>query len=340
MFRYLVDGSPACSKQLYTANLKELAALAREHDAQQQEAGSAPKALTIGGVVFHESRCGSTLVANSLVAMNPQKHRVYSESAPPIAALKSVCGETYQYCSIDQAASLLRDVMYLMSRTDNSQEERVFFKIQSIGTRQLQVFQRAFPTVPWIFVYREPVQVLMSQLEQGTKAANCVRPRSKPPTVVSDLLLRTNHNAHDVTDEEYCAAHLVSPTHFCVSVIYCCSLLLCLQATLTESALAAMERAPAMGTVVNYEDLPQVLYEHVLPERWNIPVSDEEMQRIQKVAGLYSKGTMGRHGMFHSDSKRKEQAASYKVRDAAETFLRESYNRLERYRKDVYKKKE
>eukprot|EP00541_Cyclophora_tenuis_P006483 CAMPEP_0116579654 /NCGR_PEP_ID=MMETSP0397-20121206/22368_1 /TAXON_ID=216820 /ORGANISM="Cyclophora tenuis, Strain ECT3854" /LENGTH=252 /DNA_ID=CAMNT_0004109151 /DNA_START=95 /DNA_END=853 /DNA_ORIENTATION=- len=243
--------------------------------------------------------------------MNPTENRVYSESAPPIAALKTVCGETYKFCSVHQAAELLRDVMYLMSRTDSEQEKFVFFKIQSIGSRQIEVFQRAFPTVPWMFVYREPVQVMMSQLEQGTKVSNCVRPRVRPPPAVSDLLLQKGQNAHDVTDEGYCAAHLAS---------------------ISESALEGMKRAPSLGTAVNYEYLPQVLYEQVLPERWNIPVGTVEKERIQKISGLYSKGTLGRHGTFHDDSKRKERLASKQVRQAAEMFLRSSYNELEELR--------
>ena len=63
------------------------------------------------GFVFHESRCGSTLVANSLASYNPETNRVYSESNPPITAAKAF-NEQYEESSLQ----LLRDVLYLMGK--------------------------------------------------------------------------------------------------------------------------------------------------------------------------------------------------------------------------------
>jgi hypothetical protein len=114
--------------------------------------------LNFTGAVFHESRCGSTLVANLLSAV---------ESSPPLKALCYVCGANYSRCSIDTVAAVLQDVVYLMSRTDDVNEECVFFKIQSAVSRNLPVFTKAFPNTPYLFVYREPVQVMMSHLKQG-----------------------------------------------------------------------------------------------------------------------------------------------------------------------------
>ena len=57
--------------------------MVREFDtfARENEYGvnyyNVPKILKLHGVVFHESRCGSTLVANSLAAFNPERKRVY-----------------------------------------------------------------------------------------------------------------------------------------------------------------------------------------------------------------------------------------------------------------------
>lgn len=310
MFRHLVDASAGCATERYEVDLKEFADLARAHDAAIANSANAtvPKALHMGGVVFHESRCGSTLVANALMAMSPTRHRVYSESPPPIAAIKTTCGDDFQFCSMQQAAALLRDVMYLMSRTNDEREERVFFKIQSVGSRHLQVFQMAFPEVPWMFVYRDPVQVMMSQLAPGLKNSNCVRGRNRAPTAVSDVLLSRGKNAHDASPELYCAAHLAS---------------------ITQSAVAALDRDPERGTAVNYVDLPQALYEYVLPQRMGLPVSEREAQRIQEISGVYSKGVGKRHGEFHEDSKKKEAAASKEVRLAAKLLLQKSFDQLE-----------
>jgi hypothetical protein len=111
---------------------------------------------------------------------------------------------------MEAAARILQDVMYMMGRSNDAQEKLVFFKIQSIGTRSIQVFQHAFPTTPWMFLYRDPVQVLMSQLAQGPRVANCVQSRRNPPISIVDIVKKGGYNIKDITNEEYCAAHLVS----------------------------------------------------------------------------------------------------------------------------------
>jgi hypothetical protein len=305
MFRFLVDASSGCQTGVhYHVDLREFVALARRHDSATLDV----KALPLGGVVFHESRCGSTLVANALSAMNPTTTRVYSESAPPIAALHMVCGETYTSCSLEQAAKVLSDTMYAMSRTRDLREQHVFFKIQSLGTRNLPVFQAAFPDTPWIFVYRDPVQVMMSQLKGGSKYANCVRPRHLKNVLVSDLVRRHGRRVSELSDEEYCAAHL---------------------ATLTEAAVDALQTKPRRGRPVNYESLPDSLYQDILPNHFGIPLSSEEIDNIRRISSVYSKGVGGRQGEFKSDSVKKEKLASQQVRDASKLFLDESYQTLQ-----------
>ena len=86
-----------------------------------------PTILQLRGVVFNESRCGSTLTANAKMALNPDKHRVYSDSAPTRQAMMA-CGETSSECSVGAAANLLKDVIYILVRLDEPEEENVFFK--------------------------------------------------------------------------------------------------------------------------------------------------------------------------------------------------------------------
>ena len=171
MFRFLIAASPDCKKQdQVTFDLRKVAYLARQRDQlmvtsnKQEEKDTGPKVLNVTAVAFHESRCGSTLVANSMIAMDPEKHRAYSESSPPVSAFH-ICGDYFDTCSQEQAATILRDTIYLMSRTDDHKEERVFFKFQSITSKAIPTFQMAFPNVPWMYVYRDPVQVMMSHVK-------------------------------------------------------------------------------------------------------------------------------------------------------------------------------
>ena len=313
MFRDLVSKSRNCEKTRIRVPLKEIAALAREMDEtnhRQPASRKVPKPLNISAVVFHESRCGSTLVANTLIGMNPAQHRVYSESPPPVTAMK-ICGDEYSGCTKQQAAALLRDVLYMMGRTNDPNEERVFFKIQSIGSRHMEVFRLAFPQTPWLFVYRDPVQVMMSHLAAGYARANCMRSAKRPPKITKALAQRHGHD--DITSlspEEFCAAHL---------------------ATITETALENIQQSDGLGVPVNYETLPNIMYESILPNHLGVRTTQVEIDNIKQVSGSYSKGRGERKKEWEEDSTKKEEGASPEIRRAAQHFLSESYTALQEF---------
>lgn len=312
MFRDLVGKSPDCEHPR-TVSLSQVARAVQDYDKQHHNAPDAshsiPKQLNLTAVVFHESRCGSTLVANMCVSADPSKHRVYSESAPPITALKGMCGDHFEHCSQDTVVAVLQDVIHIMSRTDDPEEERVFFKIQSIGTHSLSLFQRAFPNTPWLFVYREPVQVMMSQLAGGVKYANCVRTQRSPPSAVEQVARQHGLLTRSMSPEDYCAAHLAS---------------------ITETAVVALQEAESQGMAVNYKDLPDAFYQEILPSWLGRDLDEAEVSRIEQTSGQYSKGRGQKAGEFKDDSQKKERTATNEVRLAAETFLLPSYQALER----------
>ena len=134
--------------------MEAVSAFDQEHGVDDPNNNNGIHLMDLRGVVFHESRCGSTLVANVLQAMYPAEHRVYSESSPPIMALRLA-----DTLGVEAATTVLKDVVYLMSRSNDPREQRVFFKIQSIGTTYMHVFLQAFPEVNFLFVYRLPEEV-------------------------------------------------------------------------------------------------------------------------------------------------------------------------------------
>jgi hypothetical protein len=311
MFRDLVDNSPKCSRgsSITGVNIYDVVRLAREQD---DNFPADTKAMQLSGVVFHESRCGSTLTANILAAINPKAHRVYSESPPPATSLGYICGDDFSICNRQVAASIFRDVIYLMSRTNKPNEENnVFFKIQSVGTRNIKTFTTAFPTTPYLMVYREPVQVMMSHLKgNNLRNANCVRGRRKPPlSVVKAVKKYTPEiSANEIRPEDYCAAHLASITETMVN------------------------DHTDFGVPINYGILTDTLYNDILPYWLNIPrLSSTQLATVQGVAAVYSKNRGGNRveGNFQSDSEKKEEMASPAVRFAAQTYLTPSYTELE-----------
>jgi len=204
MFRDLVAKSRGCDnpKSILLSEVVKMAKTIDENSDKQVTSHSIPPA----GFVFHESRCGSTLVANSLAAVDPEKHRVYSESSPLIMAMKMVAGDDSEV-----AKKFIQNVVYIMGRTHDPKETRLFYKIQSIGTTYIRGLRQAFPKVPWIFVYRDPVQVMMSHMPTDTNRAVCLRSKSNPPPKLKKIILDiSNKVSGSLSNFEMCAAHLVS----------------------------------------------------------------------------------------------------------------------------------
>lgn len=321
MFRDVV-GHSNCNDDFrqIKVDLSETVELVREFDKDvaNQNLSGGPTVLELKGVVFHESRCGSTLAANSMVALNPEKNRVYSESAPPIAAIRA-CGEDFSLCTVNASANLLKDVVYLMGRSNDPREEYLFFKFQSLATRMMQSFRTAFPSTPWMFLYREPVQVMMSHLdrfsEDSISNAICVKSKKKSPQIRA-FVKREGYGVHDLANEEFCSIHL---------------------ATLCESALKNLQEANGMGMAVNYHaDLVHDFLETVFPKHFKADVDQAGRERVLKVSGTYSKNRGGEEeGAFKSDSESKEQKASDAIKRAATLFLRPSFELLGKSRFNI-----
>jgi hypothetical protein len=287
-------------------DLKTVVEKARAFDARIRGVSPSPKVLDLTAVAFHESRCGSTLFANMAVAADPAKHRVYSEAHGPVAALQHVCGYSYERCSLDSAAKLLADVVYIMSRSDDEMEKRVFFKFQSIASINIPVFTKAFPSIPWMYIYREPVQVMMSQLEHGDRYANCVKSRRNPPPAALELVESRARQLNQLSNVEYCAIHL---------------------GALTETAAASVADNP-YAYPTNYKDLPSIFYDSFLPSI-GVPVDAEARKRMEDISKVYSKGMKGEKQAFAGDTERKERQATAEIREASKVFLQSSYDALE-----------
>lgn len=318
MYRDLTNNSPSCERP-FRLDIKKVVDVMRNYDDEREAKGidlenQVPHSLQPNGFVFHESRCGSTLVANSLAAMNPPAHRTYSESAPPIAAAKA-CGIGGKNCPEGRAAELLRDVIYIMGRTDDPNETHLFFKIQSIGSKYISVFTEAFPDTPWIYVYREPVQIMMSQLAQGVNRANCVHQLSNVPDEKRKEIESHGKNLDDLSNIEKCALHLS---------------LLC------DSALHAIYESGSLARAVSYDNIVQKLIDHIIPDHFHILMTDDEKENIQKVGGQYSKGRGKRKAEFKEDSEEKEKNATPEIREAAKFFLQSSFELLEEEANEKY----
>jgi hypothetical protein len=57
----------------------------------------------------------------------------------------------------EQLADYLRLIIRAMGRSPDGSRSRLFFKFQS--SENIDAITNAFPEVPWVFLFREPVEV-------------------------------------------------------------------------------------------------------------------------------------------------------------------------------------
>ncbi len=202
------------------------------------------------GLVFHMSRCGSTLVAQMLAALPGTT--VVSE-APPIDAVVRLDAAA---AGLDAAshAQLLRAMVGAVGQP-RAGETRLYLKLDSWHARALPLFRRAFPATPWVFLIREPVEVLVSHLRKPGMQAAGLLPAQAIGVAWQD----------EATREANTAAAL---------------------AAICEAAEQAA--GAGGGLVVNYDELPDALAARILPH-FGVRPSEAEAQVVAAVAGRDAK---------------------------------------------------
>jgi hypothetical protein len=242
------------------------------------------------GLIFHMSRCGSTLVAQML-AGSPA-NTVVSEAAP----LDAVAQLDRRFPAIDPKAQaqLLRSMAAVLGQALSPDQTRSFIKLDSWHGLAWPLFRRAFPGTPWVFLYREPSEVMVSQMR--LRGAQTV-----PQLVPASLFgLEPGGGA-----EAYCAQVL---------------------GRICDGALEAF--AGGNGLLVNYDQLPGALFTHILPHL-GVRCGEDE-RRLMAEAARYDAKAAGLP--FASDTAAKRQAVTPAIRAACCAHLDDRYARLEALR--------
>ena len=237
------------------------------------------------GFIFHMSRCGSTLAAQMLASLDG--HIVVSE-APPLDAV-------VQLCRVDEAAHepLLRAMVGALGQVRNPDETRYFVKLDSWHILALPLFRRAFPDTPWTFLYRDPVEVMVSQARQ--RGVQMVPDFVPPGHYGLDL-------PGGVPNEDYWAR---------VLAVIC--------------QAAADGHARGGGLLVNYRQLPDALVSSILPH-FGIATTTAERHAMAQAAVRDAKAPSFD---FAADSATKQLAATQAVQAACARHLAGVYGRLE-----------
>ena len=241
------------------------------------------------GFIFHMSRCGSTLVSQMLATLS---RCVTISEAPPIEeVLKLNVPE-------EQRVEWLRLMISALGRPHHG-EDLFFVKFDSWHILDLPLITRAFPKMPWMFLYRDPVEVLVSQRrERGVHVV---------PSVIGPARLGLPQDEPWFTRLDEYAARVLG--RICETAFHHC--------------------AHGRCRLVNFTELPQAVPQ-MLRRFFDVQLSVEEAEKLLGVAHFDAK----RPGLnFQSDSAAKQRAASDEVKRLAAQFIQPAYEKLDQARR-------
>ena len=116
-------------------------------------------ALSPAGFIFHVGRCGSTLLAK--VLSRPDRHIVIKEAEP----LQQVLGVEFEEVFSDNRSRYFQSLLNIYGHRRLPVHERFFVKFSSNHVKRLALIRRLYPSVPWLFLYRNPYEIIPTSLE-------------------------------------------------------------------------------------------------------------------------------------------------------------------------------
>jgi hypothetical protein len=245
--------------------------------------------LEPSGFIFHMSRCGSTLVSRMLAAT--PEHLVVSEAGPLDAIARA--GRQLPQVPIEVRAQWFRWMTSALGQRRRDGEQRSFIKFDSQTILDFDVIRHAYPTTPWIFVYRDPVEVLASHMNQPSSAM-------MPGVIGCGGLDLPAEQALAMPEGEYGCRVL---------------------ARLCDAACKAL---PDGGLAVNYTELPEAVYGTVA-SHFGIEFDSAARETMSKATQFHAKLPNRR---FRPDSEYKKISLSPEARESVQRWLQPSYDKL------------
>ncbi|GAA5120284.1 hypothetical protein JIN84_20565 [Luteolibacter yonseiensis] len=239
------------------------------------------------GFIFHMSRCGSTLVSRMLAAL--PGHIVLSEPPPLDALLRT----DLRGADDEIRIAWLRAWVGIMGRPRNG-ERGLFVKLDAWHVFDLPLLRRAFPDTPWIFLYRNPVEVMVSAI--GNPGMHLV-----PGMIGVTVPGIDPDEAMRMPQAEYIAR------------------------VLAAVMLAGLEHlGPLGGKAINYDSLPEGVFSSIAPH-FGLSLSPARMEAMKAVTAFHAKAPCFN---FEPDSESKRNAAGGEVTALCAALLNPIYEQL------------
>jgi hypothetical protein len=244
--------------------------------------------LPLKGIVFHMSRCGSTLAAQWLAALPDSV--VLSEPEPLDTLL--------QWPAPFSNTETIQALLSALGQPRRESDRGLFLKTDCWHMAHIDRLLMAFPRTPWVFLYRDPVEVLVSHqrmpgwhMVPGSMAVHGLHPPAE---------LWNNPLGN--------GAWILS--------------------AMLKQAGEAMERH-GNGLLLNYSELPEAL-ETKLAAHFGIALTASDIETLRPVTTRHSKQNQA---VFLVDTDEKRAAADSVILELTERWLNEPYQALEQLRR-------
>ncbi|HET6973456.1 MAG TPA: hypothetical protein VFH96_05490 [Pyrinomonadaceae bacterium] len=247
------------------------------------------------GFIFHSSRCGSTLVANACRAVS--NSIVLSEANAIDKLVARFITDADNPVKESLYSVFLRSVVHALGQRRTDNERYLFIKFACCSFAQLERIKRIWPNVPWLFLYRDPVETIVSNMSDI------------PPWLIDNdrrVLSSIIGDASEMSLEELCAR------------------------TIGSLYSAAYQLANANSMLLNYNQLSVPVIASVL-NFFNVSLASEELETIARTSEVYSKEVSGTRA-FVADVDAKQKLASDTAREMSERWAAEPYRLLEQKR--------
>lgn len=258
------------------------------------------------GFIFHSSRCGSTLLANACRAID--NAIVLSEPPAVDKLIARFITDVANDRTKDTLYSIfLRGVVAALGQRRRGDENRLFLKFAPCSVSQIERIRRIWPNVPWLFLYRDPVETIVSNMRNSPAWLE-----DHDHRVLASIIGTPVSEVAAMTREELCARSLGS---------------------FFSIAAAAHRVANDRALLLNYNQISLTEIARVL-DFFGVKPAAAEMETIARQTQKYSKSASGERA-FVADTEAKQLAATELIRSLAQTWATSSYQLLEHTRLEI-----
>ena len=251
------------------------------------------------GFIFHVSRCGSTLVTNACRALSGSLVLTEAQPVDKLAAQNLLTNRESNWGRMLLNRLFLRGAVSALGQRWTGNEKYYFIKFAFAGFLQYENIKSIWQDVPCVFIYRDPVEVMVSNLRNRPQ---WMRLEDNPEESIAACIGVTVDELRAIGAEEYCARSL--------------GRLYAKAAELADSGLM----------LVRYEELSLRKLLEII-EFFGVTPTPSEIEAIQRISQLYSKDAVPAR-IFTRDSNEKKALALPLVREMATRWASESYQRL------------